>query len=178
MFAHTLPQKMQAKRQAPSIYLCMALMVFSHQRAGFAEQKFFLLREIRAPESCSQCFNALPALCCLPSSLIHLFSVSAFLLKSPWHLWCTINSLVQLSCLGYIYELCSFRGRITLKIFVGHILSFGKCLKSESSVKQNCNRERVTGNVFSELRSGKKQKLLQEGVSITVNKNKFWSFLS
>lgn len=31
----------------PNIYICMALMAFSHQRAGFAEQKFFLLREIR-----------------------------------------------------------------------------------------------------------------------------------
>lgn len=27
----------------PNIYICMALMAFSHQRAGFAEQKFFLL---------------------------------------------------------------------------------------------------------------------------------------
>lgn len=77
MFACIFVAMYVQRGNPPSIYICMALMAFSHQRAGFAEQKFFLLREIRLrkePESHSQGFNALPALCCPPSSLILSFS--------------------------------------------------------------------------------------------------------
>lgn len=75
---------MDVQRDNPAnIYTCMALMAFSHQRAGFAEQKFFLLREIKLRKELLSALMALPALCCRPSSLIHLLSVSAVLLKSP-----------------------------------------------------------------------------------------------